>query len=354
MSTLTETAYYTRRGVIYAVAGLIAIFFIKILLNLGANYWRASHPPPPPPPNMAYGKLPYPPFPKEGKITDLTYRLETVTGNLPESSPSGRVYFMPILSANLLSFDRAKEKAQAMGFTTDPITLSPGEYLWTDPQVTVRTLKINSIKGNLTLNYDYHQDSKILQEKNLPTESEAINEAKNVLTNYGLFKDDLDNKEAKVRKLRFQGGLINEVGSLSEADFVQVQFVRSPQDNFPVLTPRSDLAPISIILSGSQDAIKRIIALDFNYQLIDRENFATYPFRTVSLAWEELKKGEGYVADKETNQNKEIVIRNIYPAYFDSLTPQTYLEPVLVFEGDNNFRAYIPAIDEKWLEVPPK
>jgi len=353
MNTLTETAYFSRKTINYGIIGIIIFIILRIIWSLFINYWTIAHPPPPPPPNVLYGNIPPPVFPKEGFINNLTFKLETATGSLPESSPSAKVYFMPAASANLLSLDRASEKAIRMGFNGNPISLNSEEYLWTDPQIPLRTLKVNIVTGNISLRYDYREDQTILQDKNLPSEAQAIEEAKNILKNYDLSRDDLENGDIKVQKLLLQGGMLVDVGSISESDFIRVQFQRNISPDIQIVTPGINLAPAVVTISGSQDAVKRVIEIDFNYQLIDKENSATYPIKDPSSAWEELKGGKGYVANRGDMENNK-VIRNIYIAYYDSLKPQTYLEPVYVFEGDNNFKAYVTAITNDYLEPLPK
>lgn len=354
MSSLTETAYHTRRIINFTLIGIIAYICLKIAWTIASNYYLASHPPLPPPPNMAYGKLPLPFFPEEGKKYQYSFKLETATGDLPESSPSAKVYFMPIVNANLLSLDRATEKAKLMGFTNEPLSLSQSDYLWSDPQNPLRSLTINIVNGNIALRYDFREDQLLFQDKNLPADLEAINEAKTVLSTFGLAKDDLLKENAKIIYLRFAGGKLEEAGSLSEADFVRVQFNRSKLDDFFIFTPSKDLSPEIVTFSGSQDSAKRIIELDYNYQTIDPFSFATYPIKTPSVAFEELKAGKGYIADHGNFEEKQKTIRNIYLAFYDSLKIQTYLEPIYVFEGDNHFQAFVSAIDDLWLESSPK
>ena len=71
--------------------------------------------------------------------------------------------------------------------------------------------------------------------------------------------------------------------------------------------------------------------------------------KTSAQAWEELKAGEGLVAS-EHQAREEIVVRRITLGFFDSLEAQTFLQPVYVFEGDNNFVGYVAAVDDAWVE----
>ena len=46
----------------------------------------------------------------------------------------------------------------------------------------------------------------------------------------------------------------------------------------------------------------------------------------------------------------EIIIRKIYLAYFEPATLTNYLQPVFVFEGDDNFVAYVSAVTDKYVK----
>ena len=69
-----------------------------------------------------------------------------------------------------------------------------------------------------------------------------------------------------------------------------------------------------------------------------------------STAWEELQAGRGFIARYPTNGAISIVVRQVYLGYYDSFDPQMYLQPVFVFEGDNGFLAYVPAVIPEWIE----
>ena len=72
-------------------------------------------------------------------------------------------------------------------------------------------------------------------------------------------------------------------------------------------------------------------------------------------AWEELQSGSAFVL--QYPKTPIITIRNIYLAYYDSISPQTYLQPVFIFEGDDGFVAYVPAVSRDYVEgtaLPPE
>ena len=78
-------------------------------------------------------------------------------------------------------------------------------------------------------------------------------------------------------------------------------------------------------------------------------NTATYPIKTAQKAFRELQTRQGFIVNVGNNQ-QIITVRKASLAYFDSLEPQQYLQPIYVFSGDNGFQAYVRAIEAEWLE----
>jgi len=72
--------------------------------------------------------------------------------------------------------------------------------------------------------------------------------------------------------------------------------------------------------------------------------------KTAQVAFEDLKVGKGYIANIGLNKDGKVVIRRIYLAYFDPNIPSSFYQPVIVFEGDRSFLAYVPAITDAYLQ----
>jgi len=351
MATLTETAYWTRKTIKFGVVALFLISILKITFSIGKNIWRKSHPPPPPPPTVSFGKLPKIVFPEEklsiGK-EKISFKLETIQGGLPKLPEIGRVYFRPIKSPNLLSLDRAKSLAQKMGFQKEPEKKDENTYLWNNENSLFLEIEINNL--NFHLFYDFKNDQEILTSKNLPTNQQAAQETKNFLVANNLLPEDLANGTAEFEYFRFENGQLVPVVSLSEADFIKVNLFRANLDDWRILPPNPKKSPISFLFSGSRTPGKRIVEINYTYFPIEKEAFATYPLKPVPQAWNELQQGKGYIANFGQNESGQIIIRRVYLAYYDSDSPQHYLQPIYVFEGDQNFFAYVPAVEPKWTE----
>jgi len=63
-----------------------------------------------------------------------------------------------------------------------------------------------------------------------------------------------------------------------------------------------------------------------------------------------MQGGKGYIANLGESQSGNIVIRNVSLAYYDADQPQNFLQPIYVFEGDNNFIGFVPAVSSQWME----
>ena len=158
--------------------------------------------------------------------------------------------------------------------------------------------------------------------------------------------------EAKISFLRASSTSYIPAVSLSEADFIQVNIWRSPiRETYSLVRPDPLQGNAHFIFSGSRDTNSSIVQADFTYAPIDYERFETYGLIAPQTAWQTLQAGKGFVAHIDAGV-QQATVRNVYLAYYDSDTPQRYLQPVYVFVGDQNFFAYVPAVTVSAV-VPP-
>ncbi len=351
MTNLTQTAYWTRR-LLKAGAILIALIIVlRIGFTIFSNVWRKINPPPPVAPTVSFGKLPKINFPQNNEQSkDINYKLETIQGGLPKfSAEPTNVYFTQQNGSNLLALDRANQKALKLGFKNQPQSISEKVYRWQTEAVPTTILDMDITTGNFKLAYDYNNDAEVINSNDLPSNQQAAQEAKSFLNNNDLLPEDLATGTAEFNYLKFSPPDLTPVASLSEADFIRVNLFRSNLNDLKILPPNPKNALVSILFSGIKTIGKRIIEVNYIYYPIYTETVATYPLKNVQTAWQELQNNESYIAN--LGQNKEtITIRQVYLAYYDSERPQHYLQPVYVFEGDNNFVAYVQAVDSKWTE----
>jgi hypothetical protein len=183
----------------------------------------------------------------------------------------------------------------------------------------------------------------------MPTKEEAIDIAKSYLLGANKLPDDLASGENKVSywKISFDG--LQSVSSLSEANIIKVDFFRKKiDDNLNVMSAKVNSAPVSVLVSGSQLEGKRIVEVNYKYANIDREMYSTYPIKTTEEAWNELKAGNYWPASDVNGI--DVAINNVYLAYFEPVSLTNYLQPIYVFEGNQDFVAYVPAITDKYIK----
>jgi hypothetical protein len=344
MFTLTDTAKLTRKSIKIFLILIIGFFTLKILFSIGISLWKKINPPKAPPPNVAFGILPKIIFPEKQK-GQINYTLETIGGGLPKFPESLKVYLTPKRNANLLSLEKANQKAQQIGFPDSYEKLTESEYIWKTNTTPETTLQMNIITGNFIYSYDYLADPEVLIQKNLPSDTQAAQEAKSFLQSNGLLASDLATGSAEIKYFKLETPNLVEVPSLSQADFVKVNLFRSNIDGFEILPPDPDNSLINFLFSGNRQRGKRIVKINYNYSPIERNIFATYPLLPIEEAWQKFKNNEGFIASQSS---ENITIRKIYLAYFEPEEDQEFLQPIYVFKGDQNFLGYYPAISPQW------
>jgi len=354
MASLTETAYYTRRTINWLILLLIVYIILRIFWIISVGVFKKLFPPKPPPPNHRFGKLPalvFPPnTPPEG-FEQLEYKLETIEGTVAIASRSAVVYFMPKQPANLLALSKTQEFAKALQFDPTPQQEpnSKNIFRFIDPTNPLRRLRYDIVTDNFILRYGFEEDLRLFSEKNFTSVDALVAQTRNIMQSYDLYKEDIAGGNTRITYLRIEGTSLTATTSLSKADALRIDFNRKSIGALPIVYPNPDDAQISIVYSGNRDARKRILQFAYTYWPIDYQTVATYALREGLLAWQELLNGSGYIA-RYPLKNKTATVRNVYLAYYDSYDPQTYLQPVYVFEGDEGFMAYVPAVAQEWIE----
>jgi hypothetical protein len=344
MATLNETAHLSRIIIKYGIIALIVLITGRFTLGVLRNVYLIINPPKPNPPTMGFGRLAPLDFPKT-ELTEITYSLETVTGRLPNFTDRMAVYRMPIERANFLNLERSKRVARQLGFEAEPEQLSEERFRWRLQASggIPATLEMNITNGSFKLGYDWSASSSFLANKQLVNETRGADQVKNLLKSAGLLPDDLANGSYTVTYLKASGRAYTPTVSLSESDFVQYDFYRRDINNeYRIITEEPYTGTVRAILSNNP-RVAWLVSLEYNYYPVFYESPETYPLKSVASAFEELQAGKGYLAAIDGKVN-EVVIRRVELGYYDSFSPQAYLQPIYIFKGDNNFVAYVPAI----------
>lgn len=342
MTSLTQIAITTRKIIRYSIYALILIAILRVAFIGAQRLYRRFFPKPPPPPTVAFGPLSKPFFPEKKDLPEFTFTIETPEGALPTFATQTKVYYVPPKPPRLLTLDNAREKVAGLGFRSSPERVSQTLYKFKHPNV-LSELEINIVSGIFSISYDLTSNPSLINNRP-PVPNVAIDSVKNYLASGDFLAEDLLGRTS-YEFLRIEGQRLVKAISLSEANLIKVNLFRKDFDKLPCMTPDPNQANVWFIVSGQIQGGNQVIAGEYHHLPVDETQFATYPIKTAEQALEELKEGQGYIANLGLNEDGKVTIRRIYLAYYDSQSiDDTFLQPIVVFQGDDDFYAYVLAI----------
>jgi hypothetical protein len=346
MATLTEVSEIARKSIKYGSLGLVVIALIPVAIRFGKQLYNMINPPPPPPPTVRYGRLPALEFPSIDSTATPEYKLETISGGLPKTPPSVKVYVVKINESRLLTLDRIKQAISIIGFTNEPQQVDGERYKFFHPKNSAELL-INVVSGGYAYRYDWTQDKQLKTLRNAPAGNTAISQAKEYFQLLGLLPEDLANGSGKFQYLIATGSALVPTDVVYEANFTRVDLFRADKDKMRVVTAGGDTAPVNVTYSGDLND-RKVVLFNYQYSEIIDNLFETYPLKPVEQAWQELIAGNAYIAKKTISK---VTIRNVSLAYYEANDPQQFLQPVYLFEGDAGFMAYVSAVNPSYQQA---
>lgn len=353
-TTLTSAAISTRKGIRYGIYFIFFLIGARFAFGVGSFLYKALIPPRQPAPTVAFGPLPSIAFPAPAIDTALTYTLETPTGGFPQTPTQLPVYYIKPPSATLFSADEATAKARALGFTGQPNQITKTLYEFVHPSIP-KTMEINIVTGDFSISYNLSSDRSPLQGVP-PNEQEAVREGNRILSTANSLPEDVAEGIPSTDFLKVREQQLVPALSLSDASLTRVNFFRKgfgPEGEYESVTPIPGRGNIWVLLSGdtSNSRERQLIAAEYTHYQVDPEQSATYPLKTPEQAYQELVNGGGFVARFSGAGITSTKVRNIYLAYYDPNLPNEFYQPVFVFEGDNEFVAYVPAVVSEYYGV---
>jgi len=345
MSSLTDTAVFSKKAFFWIVITISVVIALIVFLGIGKSIKNALIPPKALPATVAFGKIKGVNLSEGFKAPgSVVFNLETISGGFPELPTMAKVFAVSNPDPSFGDLERTKIKADSVGFDGEPVEVSPGVFKFTNNNDSNRTLTIDSVGGNLTLSTDYFNDPEIISTRP-ESDQTAIGIATNFFEDYGLSLVDYPINKIVTRKLRVDGGKLTETPALSNANLIEVNFYRADFDKVPVLWTKKDEAEISALVSD-----REIVFAKVNIIPVLKYKFATYPLKTPSLAFEELKKGTG--AFNQPITSSQVTIIDISLGYVLGSTISDFIVPAYIFRGVDDFYGYLPAVDDVWFDGP--
>ncbi|MCX6792000.1 MAG: hypothetical protein NT149_03100, partial [Candidatus Gottesmanbacteria bacterium] len=188
MASLTQTAYFARRTINWAIIAVIAYILMRIFWSIFITVFLLIFPPKAPPPNHLFDKLPELVFPLQATPSaKLTFQLQTIEGTVPKASPSATVYFMTKTAPNLLGLNKAQDFATGLNFDPTPVQESKSIYRFNDAELPLRRLRYDIVSNNFIMRYAFEQDPSVFNGKSLPLPETGTTEAINLLKSHNLY-----------------------------------------------------------------------------------------------------------------------------------------------------------------------
>lgn len=342
MATLGQVTNAFRHILVIGLLSIVGLFLLITVFNAIKN----SHPTPEKPPTVDFGKLPSISFPQNVTSQKFTYDVNTLSGNLPAFPDQVPVYKITQPQPSLTALDSAKSLLTNSGFTGEPVKVSDSLYAWTNDDTPPKTIQFNIFSNNFSLNSNYQTDIDVTSANNLPDQNGAINTAAGFLQNLSLYPNDVDASKTKVMLFSIANNQLTPASSLSNTQIIRVDFFQGNQNNLPIFYPQPTYSTMTFFVGGG-NSLAQVVSGNFFHQGIAPDN-GTYPIISAQVALQELEKGNVYIASFD-NTSTTITIHNIVLGYYMSDTTQQYLQPIIVFEGDHNFYAYVSAIQSNWI-----
>jgi len=349
-ATLTSVTRVGRQVVKYGLISLVVLMVGRVVVGSAINYWKATHPEPPPPPTVGFGVLPALNFPEQTEEDKpKSYSQEIAGSRIPDFGDRAKVFFMPKSAANLLADEEAKTIAARYGYVFEPEVIDDRTYRWTKTKPINSSMEMDIFNHSFTITTDFLTRPELLVNNELPTDFEAVQRVKAFLDGAGLLPKDVATASGEIVPLISLGGQIGKAVSMSEADYIQVDLMRTKIDSqIRMYSPEGLKGTISAIMTGKLNSNDAIIQMDYNYHPVDYTQVHTYPLRSTSSAWQLLQAGEAYVVNK--GERDQAVVREVSIGYYDDYEEQEYLQPIYVFTGDGDFMAFVSALDAKFVQ----
>lgn len=348
MLTLSDASRDTKEilkwGGLLFLGLIVFLMFFRVILVVK----ELIFPTPPPKPNVLFGKLQPQSFLQNATDEKLTYSLNTLTGDLPNFPDQARVYRMREIKPDLLAVNKFEEKLKNVGFAAGSTAISDKIFEWQSNKYSFgieKRIQVNIVNYNFSITSQYMSDKDILSAKNLPDQTSAIEIAKSFLANMQFLPEDVDLSKTKTNLFAIKNNSLSPSTSLSNSQIIEVNFVQKDINKLPIYYENPTSSNFSFLIGGGEQP-QIVGATYINQQVSDQ--YATYPIKSAKQAYDELQKGNAYIASY-FGTTPNVSIDNIFLAYYIGSQSQDFLMPIIVFQGSNGFYAYVPAVTDEWI-----
>lgn len=326
-------------------------------INIGKIILRILNPPPPDYPTVAFGKLPPLTFPDSIINETFTYTVNTISGTLPTFPDRVTIYKTVSPAITLSNVRNARTKVEKIGFENTgenqyfEEVLTPTSYKW--QKVTnglLRGITMNTDTYDFKLNSTYRTYPPILNQSFISDDKRIKELAEKLLKDMSYDISDINMDNAKILPFKLgKGGALVPAESVSATQIFRLNLFQNAINELPVFYPAHPNSSLYFLIMARSNDADDVLEANFFHQSIATDS-ATYSIKTSDEAFEDLKRGKGYISNYfGTERNIEITDMTL--GYFFSDVRQGYTLPVVLFQGKGEFFAFVSALKEACLTI---
>ncbi len=344
MPTLNKTKKETQ--IILKWGGICILIIFLFLIGMKFLTFVKNILTPPSPPQASFGKLPPIPFPNQKK-ENIIYTLNTLTGFLPNFSDRAKVYRIIPDQPTLLGLEKTREKVAQVGFLSQEIQIAEDVYQWAHKDSGLqRRITIDIFSSDFTLSSSFLRAPSLQALASSREKDNAIEQARSFLANMSLFPKDIDEKKTKTSLYSIEKDSLVPTSRIPGAKIIRVDFFQKNIDGLPIYYKKGITSTIDLLIGKETNELKIVNATYFHKNI--SKNSSTYAIKSASAAFSQLKEGKSYIASKAAGI-VEVSIKKVFLGYYLGELEQEFLMPVVIFEGDNEFVAYVSAVRDEWI-----
>lgn len=322
-----------------AVAGVILFFLFQGIVAVK----NIIAPPPSPLPENKFGNtLPRVNFPIK-TFDKLTYKINTVSGLLPQEPDRIKVYKTIGTTPDISALQIARNALANANFKLSERRISDTVFSWQND--VGAQISYDIYTKNFAISSNYLQNTPSFE--NIGNRKDIVSLAViSFLDSLAVDKTDINLRKTSLTFYGIAGGKLLEVANQTSSQIARVNLIQNDIDNIPINYPHTDESVMNFYVGIVKNS-PQIVKASFTHNVVDTSISSTYLIKTVGQAFDDLKKGNAYMAANSPDATA-VDITDVTLGYYIGDIVQPYLVPVFIFEG-KGFKAYVQALPDTTL-----
>lgn len=347
--TLTELSFYSRKftpfGIIAVLVLLIFYYIIKIVISLPTGPVDQGNPIDP-----IFGKLKQPIIKNASSSAGITFNLDTIEGKPVDGPPVADVIFLTPSNTKVGYRLGSENMAKVVGIDIETAKreVAAPNYTFADDK---QKLVVNISTFNFSYQYEIRPEDEFFKTARIPSSTEITNKASDFLRSMGRYPDELAKGKTNIIYLAYNTETkdLRVTQTPEEANMVEVDFYRPDINEFPIIATKYFNSQ-NYVLMVFHDEGNKVIRSQVQFFEKSADQIGKYPLKSGEKALADLNSGKGIMVSRPEGATN-LTVKEMLVGYLDPDQYQEYLQPVYVFLGDkdNNFVAYVPAVDDSQM-----